>query len=176
MSSILQDRIDEYPRRPEINEPADPAEGEPVTARLVAVVEDDADSSQATASLLQVAGYAVVCFPDGESFVDAWERLLPDAVVLDLTMPGMGGIEVLRHLRKERASSLPVVVVSGQLEGRTLFDVRRLGVTATLRKPVEADELEGVLRSAVGMMPPPGATTSTVDGPVPRAASERKRT
>ena len=73
-----------------------------------------------------------------------------DAIVLDLHMPGMNGVEFLRALQ-QRHPDLPVVVASSEPEtSPALQEVRDLGVTAVLRKPWKPQELARAVEDAVG--------------------------
>ena len=143
---------------------------------LIAVVDDDVDATEAVAALLQASEFAVVCFPSGDAFLAAFDALLPDAVVLDLAMPGTGGIEVLRTLREEKAAALPVVILSGRHEGPDLARSRRLGATATLRKPVDVTALPGVLDRVLESSESRLPKKSTEAAAPPLAAASPKRT
>jgi DNA-binding response OmpR family regulator len=144
---------------------------------LLAVVDDDVDATEAVAALLQASEFAVACFPSGDAFLAAFDALLPDAVVLDLAMPGTGGVEVLRTLREEKAATLPVVILSGKDEGQDLVRSRRLGATATLRKPADVTALAGVLDRALesreSEIP---ASSAEAEAPALAAAAPRKKT
>jgi FixJ family two-component response regulator len=143
---------------------------------LVAVIDDDVDATEAVACLLQASDFAVTCFPSGDAFLAAFDALLPDAIVLDLAMPGTGGIEVLRTLREEKKAELPIVILSGQCEGPELARVRRLGATATLRKPVDVTVLPGVLdRALVGREREIGEKSAAAATPPLAAAPKRPR-
>lgn len=116
----------------------------------VAIVDDDRDTAYALASMLP-DHYLASCFLGGQPFLEAFDRVAPDAVLLDLAMPDVGGLEVLRRLREERASDVPVIVISGIGE-RAFARARALGVVATLQKPIEPaqvlDLLDGSLPSS----------------------------
>ena len=91
-----------------------------VDARTVLLADDDEDFRVALAEALDGEGYVVVAVPNGAAALAALEHAAkgrapaPDLLVLDLLMPGMGGIEVLQELRKSaRWARLPVLVVTG---------------------------------------------------------------
>lgn len=86
--------------------------------RTVLIVEDDVDARESVADLLRDEGFEVLTAGDG---VEALEVLMrvppPSAVVLDLSLPRMGGLELLERVREqERLSGLHVCVLSGQSE------------------------------------------------------------
>lgn len=120
--------------------------------RVVAIVDDDRDTALALAAILPAQSYRSTCFGGGMSFLEAFDDMHPDAVLLDLSMPDVHGLEVLRRLRRDHASNVPVIVVSGIADPVVFARARKLGATATVKKPVEPDEildlLDGSLPSA----------------------------
>ena len=72
-----------------------------------------------------------------------------DLVFLDLTMPGMGGVEALRELRA-KAPSIKVVVVTADIQARTVEEVRALGAYDVIRKPADRAAVMAVLARAEG--------------------------
>src|SRR5690348_189955 len=79
----------------------------------VVVADDSAFMRRLVSSALERAGLDVVATAcDGDEALAAWEQHTPDAMTLDLAMPGRDGIGVLRALRNGGQASVPVVVVS----------------------------------------------------------------
>ena len=104
---------------------------------------------------LQKEGFEVVSAQDAMQAGMVALRTAPDAIVLDINMPGGSGIEVLKRLRRSaKTKHIPVVVVSGSDDP----DVRRvateLGAAEFLPKPVDSKHLCEVLSSLVSRMPP----------------------
>ena len=82
----------------------------------------------------------------GEEALELIKRgYAPDLVFLDLTMPGLGGIDTLKRLHAARPS-LPVIVVTADLQDRTREEVREAGGFDIVRKPADP----GIVRDAVG--------------------------
>src|SRR6516165_7911956 len=82
-------------------------------APRVVVADDSALMRQIVSSSLKKAGIQVVgSAADGDQALALCEREHPDAMTLDLAMPGLDGIGVLRKLKQRRGPALPVVVVS----------------------------------------------------------------
>ena len=72
---------------------------------------------------------------------------LPEVVLLDLNLPKVPGLEVLRTIRAdERTRSLPVVVLTSSVEDRDLIEGYRLGANSYIRKPVEYEEFVEAVR------------------------------
>ncbi len=111
------------------------------------IVDDDADIRAALAFCLHSEGYQTQLCMNGRDAIDRLDfGLRPDAIVLDLMMPGMNGLEVLQVLRSDaRWSAIPVVVASVNRG----YSAEDLGVAAVLRKPFELKELVVALEVAV---------------------------
>ena len=93
---------------------AEPRTGRgPGTRRLVMVVDDDADTRSVIARMLQSEGHYVVEVSHGSQVADLALRHRPEVITLDMIMPGMDGLEVLRRLKgNKKTRSIPVVCVS----------------------------------------------------------------
>jgi CheY-like chemotaxis protein len=76
-------------------------------------------------------------------------KQVPDLVLLDLNMPGVNGLEVLRYLRREpRLVDIPVIVVTAEDERIILQKSLQAGATAVITKPASFEILEEILRKA----------------------------
>ena len=122
----------------------------------VLVAEDEALIALSLADLLEAEGYDVALAPDGMDALDAARRLGDALAVLvtDLTMPRMGGEDLIRALRAERPG-LPVVVVTGSAPFGGVEELRRHaggdGLLLLLLKPADCGELAAALRQAVAV-------------------------
>jgi len=83
---------------------------------------------------------------DGAEALEAAERLAPDVVLIDLVMPGVGGIEAIRGLR-ERAPSVRAIVLSSFVDDDKLFPAVRAGAAGYLLKDVQPQELVEAIRT-----------------------------
>jgi len=101
------------------------------------VVDDDQRILRFARLKLLASGYDVITAMTGQAALTMIESHEPDMMVLDLKMPGMGGIDVLKILRT--SSALPVIVVSAATD--LAEEVVRLGANAFLPKPFSPDEL-----------------------------------
>lgn len=110
------------------------------------LVEDNRKLAQWLGRLLADRNYAVDCVHDGEEAEAATLAFGYDAVILDLALPGLGGLEVLRRLRA-RGDRSPVLILSASDRVDHRIKGLDLGADDYLPKPFDADELEARLRA-----------------------------
>ncbi|HEX4737121.1 MAG TPA: response regulator [Allosphingosinicella sp.] len=122
-------------------------------ARTIVLVEDDDVVRRSTALLLRGAGHRVVEFARGEDLLAAALPEPPDAILLDLHLPGLTGIDVLRAL-PARGPMPPVVVLTGHGEVPVAVEVMKLGATEFLEKPCPPERLLDALERATAARPP----------------------
>ena len=112
----------------------------------ILVVDDDATLRQTLAIGLRAGGHEVLLAADGRSALQAAVEDKPDLVVLDLGLPDLSGVEVLRELRTW--SSLPVVVLSARDGSQDKVQALDLGADDYVTKPFGAEELLARIRAA----------------------------
>ena len=100
----------------------------------ILVIDDHPEVALLMAEALESEGHEAVIAGSGEEGLQAIDQSPPDAVFLDVVMPGIDGIEVLRRIRAKRPH-LPVILVSGTVSATQIATARELGVTDVLRKP-----------------------------------------
>ena len=101
----------------------------------ILVVEDDRFLRRACEVSLRQRGFTVLTAADGEVALAMIQAELPGLVLLDLLMPRMSGLELLRRLRaEERTRALPVLVLSNSSREEDVAELERLGITAYLVK------------------------------------------
>jgi CheY-like chemotaxis protein len=99
------------------------------TDRRVLLVEDDRVLRRACEASLQRRGLIVLCAQDGEEGLRLARAEAPDLVLLDLLMPKLNGLEVLRALRAdERTRNLPVLILSNSSSATGVDEVTSLGI------------------------------------------------
>lgn len=106
----------------------------------ILLVDDEAEFANTLAERLRLRGITAEVATDGETALQVVKRDLPHAVVLDLKMPGMGGLEVLEQVR-EIDKSIRVILLTGHGSTREGIEGMRLGAFDYLMKPVDIDEL-----------------------------------
>ena len=106
----------------------------------IVVIEDQEDLAALYEQTLEKAGYEVFKAYTGEEGVAQFEDHGADAVLLDMTLPEMHGLQTLQELRA-LSPSVPVVVVTGETSEDTRKQCERLGVQAYLSKPAHYNDL-----------------------------------
>jgi FixJ family two-component response regulator len=115
-----------------------------MTVDWVAIVDDDAAMLKSMERLLQAHAYATSGFTSAEEFLASGVADRAIGAVLDIHLPGMSGIDALRHLRAA-GSRLPVVFITAFHEDVTRADAFALGCVDYLEKPFEANRLTEAL-------------------------------
>ena len=116
-------------------------------ATRVLVVDDDTRLLRTLHITLTARGYDVLTAPDGAAALRVAARHHPDVVVLDLGLPDIDGLDVLRALRER--SSVPVVVLSARTDSSDKVHALDRGADDYVTKPFGVDELLARLRAAV---------------------------
>jgi CheY-like chemotaxis protein len=112
----------------------------------ILVVEDEPQVVAVFRDMLRELGHEPIDARSAEAALGLLPRARPDAILLDLKLPGMSGIEFLR-LRPVRDSAVPVVVISGMATETEARECLRLGALDFLDKPVSLERLHAVLAS-----------------------------
>ena len=121
----------------------------------VLVVEDDAEQRAILVRELGSRGYRTQEAPDGRTALARWEAGRPDVVLLDLGLPDMDGLEVIRRIRREAMT--PIVILSGRYAEREKVEALDRGADDYVTKPFGLDELHARLRVALRRAAGPGA-------------------
>jgi two-component system response regulator RegX3 len=119
-----------------------------VGGQRILVVEDQEDLAALYESSLRKEGFEVSKAYTGEEGVALFEDHGADAVVLDLTLPEMHGLQALQQIRALNAR-VPVVVVTGETSDETRRQCERLGIQEYLSKPAGHDQIIAALRRAL---------------------------
>ena len=117
-------------------------------AQRILVADDDPSSLEGLRVLLAIWGYEVETASDGRVALQKISAAEPKAVITDVVMPVMNGLELLGALRIQKPG-MPVIVLTGQGGRETLVRARQERAYAFLRKPVDASRLKSVLASAL---------------------------
>lgn len=118
----------------------------------VLVAEDDADIRELVAYKLQQAGHHVVSVADGLSAVTAARETLPDLAIVDVSMPGLSGMQVCTALRDHAATAgIPVILLSARAHADDSETGLRAGAADYVTKPFSPRELVQRVESLLDM-------------------------
>jgi CheY-like chemotaxis protein len=119
--------------------------------KQILVIEDNAVAANLYTTALMREGYQVAVATDGEAGLEAIATTRPDLIVLDLMLPKVPGLEVLRRIRANPAmSNVPVMVTSNAYTGPRLDELRAAGATQILTKAsMSPKEVARVVRDAL---------------------------
>lgn len=123
-------------------------------AKTVLIVEDEQSMQRALKNKLEHAGYQILTASDGEGAMAAMKSTKPDLVLLDLIMPKMDGITVLRQVKADDAlRSVPVVILTNLSSGDKVAEAMQLGTFDFLVKANYS--LDDVLKKVIDRLGAP---------------------
>lgn len=111
----------------------------------ILMIDDDADFGALVSAHFTKQGYTVLVAPDGKEGLGKAPAFKPDLIFLDIMMPGLNGVEVLRELQAiDETSEVPVIVMSGKFFDQGMSDLFRQerNFREFLAKPVSLAQLE----------------------------------
>ncbi|MCD2343964.1 response regulator transcription factor [Ideonella azotifigens] len=112
----------------------------------VLLIEDDATMQATLARTLNRRGMQVVCWGEGQRALERWEACMPDVVLLDLSLPGLDGLEVLAHARAAGLTTPVMILTARGTIGDRVIGLNT-GADDYLPKPFDLDELEARIRA-----------------------------
>jgi DNA-binding NtrC family response regulator len=116
--------------------------------KTIYIVDDEESVAKLLERVVQKWGYRTKCFSDGESCLAALDENGGDLVLLDLMLPGIGGEETLKEI-KRRDPDLPVIVLSAQSKIDVAINTLKQGALDYLGKPVDFPHLEIAIKNAL---------------------------
>lgn len=114
---------------------------------LVAIVDDDQSFREALDSLLRLIGFRTAIFASARDFLDSPQFPDVSCVILDISMPGMDGLELQRHL--VATHPIPIIFITDLRDAKTREQAVRAGAISFLNKPVSEETLIDALNSAL---------------------------
>jgi CheY-like chemotaxis protein len=121
-------------------------------APTILVVEDHSDSRTLLSAWLRSKGYKVVEARNGKEGLLQANRLIPDLILMDLTMPELDGVEAARQIRSRHVlAQTPIFAISGYATREVKADAQAAGCTEVFGKPLDLDKLLGRIRDVLGV-------------------------
>ena len=119
-------------------------------AKKIVIVEDEPAAADLFEEMLRINHYEVIKTHNGGNALTVIQTEMPDAVLLDIMMPDISGIDVLRFMRREPGlEQIPVVIVSAKALPSDIRAGMEAGATAYLTKPVGLDELRQTVQEVL---------------------------
>src|SRR5262249_11359007 len=115
---------------------------------MVCLVDDDLSVRESVAGVLRSIGFNVHAFESAEDFLSGADVACTDCLILDVTMPGMSGVD-LQELLITEGCSVPIVFITALAEGALKARVMERGAIACLVKPLSEDSLLGAVKTAL---------------------------
>ncbi|WP_158976678.1 response regulator [Cellulophaga sp. L1A9] len=95
-------------------------------------------------------GYDVKIADSGEKGIEIFKDFNPNLVIVDINMPGLSGLEVVKHIRLEEKSKTPIMVMSGNTDEQIIVDGFDLGIDDYMKKPVSLSEVAARVKRIIG--------------------------
>ena len=114
----------------------------------ILVVDDSLFQRMSLSKAVRQSGYEALAAENGDMGLHLMKSEAPDAVLLDLNMPELGGFDVLERMR-ESGTAIPVVILTADIQESSRRRCMDLGAKAILNKPVDENELKAVLESVI---------------------------
>lgn len=125
--------------------------GKEKAKKLVMVVDDNEDGREMYSEYLAFHGYQVTMAANGQQALEKVQKRVPDIILMDLSMPGLDGLEATRRLRAlDQMRDVPVVALSGHVLGDFYGKAMAAGFDEFLPKPCLPDELLRFVRRMLG--------------------------
>ncbi|HWP56921.1 MAG TPA: UDP-3-O-acyl-N-acetylglucosamine deacetylase [Candidatus Acidoferrales bacterium] len=120
-----------------------------VDGKTILVVDDEERVRDSVREILTDEGYRVIEAPDARDVLGLIEKNTPDLVLLDIWMPELDGIGLLKELKEQRPA-LPVIMISGHGNIQTAVTATKIGAFDFIEKPLSLDALLTAIRRALG--------------------------
>lgn len=118
---------------------------------MILIVEDDPNNQRMLSYTLRKAGHEVSIAQNGELGLTALEQNHPDLIMLDVAMPQMDGLTMLRHVRAHKLfHSIPVVILTASSDDQERLIAEAQGVSGFLTKPSSSRAILDLVNAIVG--------------------------
>lgn len=122
--------------------------------KTVLIIEDEADAAELFAEMMRVSGFRVLKTTSSAPAMTMMTAEKPDIVLLDIMMPDISGLDILRQIRRDPAlANIPVVVISAKSMPADIKNGMEAGASTYLTKPVGFLELKEAVERALGSRP-----------------------
>jgi len=112
---------------------------------------------------LKEIGYTVEIADTGEKGIELYDSFQPDLVLVDINMPGLSGLDVVKHIRVTKEHKIPILIMSGNTDEEIIVEGFNLGIDDYMKKPVSLDEMSARIKRLIGAPENVEKAASTVD-------------
>jgi len=119
--------------------------------KTVLIIEDEEDAAELFAEMMRVSGYHVIKTSKSSPAIGMMTAEKPDVVLLDIMMPEISGLDILRQMRRDPAlANIPVVVITAKGMPADIKNGMEAGASTYLTKPVGFLDLKEAVERAIG--------------------------
>ena len=119
-------------------------------SKKILIVDDEAEICSVLRLFFQKQGYQVVTCTDGDGAIALAAQERPHLIILDMKMPGISGVEVLRLLR-ENHNAAKIIILSAVKDDNVIQETLRLGANGYLTKPFRLEHVAQLMQSVLGI-------------------------
>jgi CheY-like chemotaxis protein len=121
------------------------------TSKTVLIIEDEEDAAELFAEMMRVSGFRVLKTSNSAPALSLMATEKPDVIILDIMMPEISGLDILRQMRRDpELARIPVVVVSAKSMPTDIKNGMEAGASTYLTKPVGFLDLKEAVERAIG--------------------------
>ena len=111
----------------------------------ILIIDDESAIREVMSATLRDEGFTVSTAADGEAGLKALKESQPDIVFLDITLPDMTGIEVMKQIRSQYSSNIRIIVITSHAHSWDLDYFEEMKATLVVAKPITAEQVAGFL-------------------------------
>lgn len=122
-----------------------------MTQKTVMIIEDEEDAADLFAEMMRISGFRVLKTSKSAPAIEMMTADKPDIVLLDIMMPEVSGLDILRQMRRDpRLADIPVIVVTAKGMPADIKNGMEAGASTYLTKPVGFQELKDAVERTLG--------------------------
>ncbi|HSG44715.1 MAG TPA: response regulator [Anaerolineales bacterium] len=122
-----------------------------MTQKTVLIIEDEEDAAELFSEMMRVSGFHVLTTSKSEPAISMMNEDKPDLVLLDIMMPEISGLDILRQMRRDpNLSEIPVIVLTAKSMPADIKKGMEAGASTYLTKPVGFQELKDAVERTLG--------------------------
>jgi len=123
-----------------------------MTEKTVLIIEDEEDAAELFSEMMRVSGFRVLKTSKSVPAISMMTADKPDIVLLDIMMPEISGLDILRQMRRDpNLSNIPVVVLTAKSMPSDIKNGMEAGASTYLTKPVGFNDLKDAVERALGL-------------------------